>query len=76
MSEQYFRVLVDRYADGRTVCNCGCAYYSYTGVGRRGGKDVTDLPCCESGCSANQYRARDEIARRVIEEFNLKPNAN
>jgi hypothetical protein len=52
--------LVARYADDRKICNCRAAYYAL-GPGDQG--------FCQYGCSANQLCARDEIARRVLEEL-------
>ena len=62
--------LVQRYADGRHVCNCGDAYYTPCGVGLlNDGTAVTDALVCRYGCSANQLDAKKDIARRVLEDF-------
>jgi len=52
MSECW-KELVLLHADGRQVCNCGWAYYDATGR-------------CAWGCSANQIRAREDIACRIL----------
>lgn len=51
-----YHELVKLHANGRTVCNCGCAYYSPCGT-------------CEYGCSANQITARNEIATNILREM-------
>ncbi len=47
--------LVIKYADGRTICNCGDAYYDETGN-------------CAYGCSANCLNAQEYIAKRVLDD--------
>jgi hypothetical protein len=65
-----WKKLIEKYADGRPICNCRCAYYSPTGRGIDGvGIWRTDMLVCEHGCSANQITARDEIAGRVIADL-------
>lgn len=55
-NEPAWRELVARYANGRQLCNCRCAYYDETGV-------------CKYGCQANQYLTKELIARQVLEEL-------
>lgn len=59
MSDENYMVLVERYADGRKLCNCREAYQ-----GKAGG--------CDYGCSANQIFAKYEIADRVVAEFGIE----
>lgn len=74
MSDEW-QILIKRYADGRPICNCGCAYYKPVGhgsvydkaLGRR--VDKTDMLACQYGCEANQYSVKDEIARKVLAEL-------
>ena len=61
--------LVARYADGRAICNCGRAYYTEGGEVYRNGKIYHDGLYCEYGCSANQYGAKEGIAKKVLEEL-------
>lgn len=66
--------LVERFADGRPVCNCRQAYYTrnpnphsnpiYRLDGVIIGYGEPPLHCAH-GCSANKLQARDEIAERV-----------
>lgn len=68
--DENWKILVARYADGRPLCNCRCAYLTPCGRGIDAeGRRRTDLPVCESGCSANQITARDEVAARVLAEL-------
>jgi hypothetical protein len=67
MSREAWETLVVRYAAGREICNCRQAYYTPA-------KDEEERRrygerSCASGCQANQYAAREEIARRVLEEL-------
>ncbi len=65
-----WKKLIEKYADGRPICNCGCAYYTPCGHGiDRDGKRRTDMLVCAHGCSSNQITARDEIAGRVIADL-------
>lgn len=69
--------LVEHFADGRTPCNCGEAYYTNCGwalIPKPDGTyiEVHDHPACESGCSANQRRARDWIALRMAKSLGLE----
>jgi len=66
--------LVERYADGRSLCNCGNAYYSEGGEymiagGPDHGKTFHNGKHCKYGCQANQYGVKDEIASRVLAEL-------
>lgn len=65
--------LIQQYADGRPICNCGEAYYTPCGKGlvNEGGKTVrkTDMLACAYGCSANQIFAKEDIARRVLQDL-------
>lgn len=70
MAESDWNNLVERFADGRQICNCGDAYYTPCGhgsvvnaVGVR--VERTDLPICRYGCSTNQLFTKYEIAKRV-----------
>lgn len=58
MSDENYKMLVERYADGRKLCNCGKAYRGTSGQ-------------CDYGCSANQIFAKYEIADSVVAEFGL-----
>ena len=65
--DENWKSLVALHADGRTVCNCGCAYYTPCGKGIDGqGRHRTDMLTCRGGCSANQLNCRDDIAKRVL----------
>lgn len=66
----HWKTLVRRYADGRPICNCECAYYTPCGEGiDRDGEHRTDMLACQHGCEANQFNCRDEIAKRVLDEL-------
>lgn len=70
-----WKTLVQRYAAGRQVCNCGGAYYTNCGTASKldaaTGQWVTthDNPCCQHGCQANLHAVKDDIAKRVISEI-------
>jgi hypothetical protein len=68
MSREPWQKLVVKYADGRPICNCRDAYYTPCGVGYVGSEKRTDMLVCEYGCSANQIRAKEEIADKIISE--------
>lgn len=63
--DYFYQALVRRYSNGRPVCNCGDAY---EGVAEFDGKKYR---CCPGGCSTNQLTTRDEVCRRVCEEFSI-----
>ena len=68
--DKFWKMIVVRYADGRQLCNCLCAYYTPCGHGVDGdGNYRTDFLACQNGCSANLLTCRDEIASRVIAEL-------
>ena len=64
-----FKRLIEYYADGKPICNCGDAYYSACGHGFDGLTEKHDMLTCEYGCSANQINAKEYIAGRVIEDL-------
>lgn len=69
--------LIEHFADGRKPCNCGEAYLTNCGEGAVSNGDGTwterhDMPVCESGCSANQIRAKKEIGLRVVKLLGLE----
>lgn len=68
--------LIERYADGQPICNCGQAYYSPCGQGSvlEDGRWVekTGRLACKSGCSANQLSAKEYIASRVLTDLEGK----
>jgi hypothetical protein len=65
----YWKELVIKYADGRPICNCGEAYYTPYGVGiDKHGNHRTDMLACAGGCSCNQITAREEIAKKILNE--------
>ena len=72
MSGYNFEKLIERYSEGRKICNCKQAYYTNNGHARINGVDVYDYPVCDHGCSSNQIRAKEYIADRVVEEFGIK----
>lgn len=55
-----WETLIERYADGRAICNCRQAYYM-----------DAESKGCENGCQWNQYHVRDEIARRALAEMGI-----
>jgi len=70
--------LIKHYANGRTICNCGHAYCAPIGHGFISDEhgnfiESHDRPVCPGGCSANQLVAREEIARRVLEDLVAVP---
>ena len=66
-----YEKLVERYADGKQLCNCRQAYYTNCGHGYKDGIDRTDLPTCQHGCSSNQITATEYIADKICEEFKI-----
>lgn len=68
-------MLIDRYADGRSPCNCHQAWYAPIGekmITADGKTVVNDNPrCCKYGCQSNQLSAKEEIGRRVADELGL-----
>lgn len=67
-----WKLLVQKYADGRPICNCGAAYLTPCGHGfvTENGVTVkrTDMLTCQHGCSSNCMRAQEEIAQRILAE--------
>lgn len=57
--EEAFEGLVERFADGRKLCNCRHAYAMPNGG-------------CYAGCSTNQLRAKHEVAARAAELLDKK----
>ena len=65
-----WEILIKHYADGRTVCNCGLAYYSLDGKAVKvSGEEINNHPYCKYGCMANKWYAKDEIAKKVLTDF-------
>jgi hypothetical protein len=64
-----WEILVERYAEGRPICNCRQAYYSPCGEGIVNGERRSDLLVCKHGCSANQLDARDHVAKCVLDRL-------
>lgn len=64
--------LLTRYADGRTICNCGNAYYSDGGEYLRTGPNGTtrhyDGKYCKGGCASAQISAIEHVAQMVAIE--------
>jgi hypothetical protein len=60
-----FEKLVEIYANGKPICNCGQAYYSPCGEGYVNGQHRKDLLCCKDGCSANLIDAKELIADQM-----------
>ena len=62
--------LVEKFADGRSLCNCRQAYYSPIGKGISciDGHliELHNMPVCKDGCSANMLRVKEEIAERCL----------
>ena len=54
--------LIEIYADGRKICNCGKAYYS---------EDKNHNLFCAYGCSANCEFAKEDIAKRVLSDLGI-----
>ncbi len=72
MSRADWQALVKRYADGRPICNCGEAYLTPCGEGiDTQGRRRNDMLMCECGCQVNQMVAKEEIAARIRQEFNI-----
>lgn len=70
MSHDAWEILVAKYADGRPLCNCKEAYYTPCGKGIDGsGMERTDMLACQYGCSANKIFTRDEIAEKILKDF-------
>jgi hypothetical protein len=67
--ETAWEKLIQRYADGKPICNCGQAYYEACSEGiDRNGQYRTDMLGCKHGCSSNQISAKEYIASKVIAE--------
>ena len=69
-----FKKLIIKYAEGRSICNCGEAYLANCGeasiLDENGDwKKVKDYPVCQYGCSANQIIAKEYIAKRVLADL-------
>jgi hypothetical protein len=61
----YWKELIKKHAGDRKICNCGWAYLTPCGEGYVRGVKKNDILVCESGCSANQIKARDYIAEQL-----------
>lgn len=74
----YWKELVEYYADGRTVCGCGEAYSFPCGEGlvldpvSGEVEHRNDLMICRNGCSANQLDAKRDIAERVCRDLGIE----
>jgi hypothetical protein len=70
-NDKNWKALIAHYADGQEICNCGEAYYATDGTYWMTGSDQTfhDGRYCRSGCSGNQYRAKEYVAKKVIEDL-------
>lgn len=68
------RWLMEKYAGGRAICNCGRAYYTEGGTYWRTGPDGPtehhDGKFCEGGCQAAQIRAVEYIVSKMREAEN------
>ena len=64
-----WETLIERFAGGQPICNCRQAYYSMTGEAMVAGtrEILKNQPVCQYGCSTNCLRARDHVARKVLE---------
>lgn len=63
-----FEKLIERFAEGRQICNCRKAYYTPCGHGiDRDGSYSTTMNVCKHGCSSAQIEATEYIAKKVIE---------
>lgn len=69
MARSNFEKLIERYADGREICNCRDAYYTNCGHARVNGREIFNHPTCQHGCSAAQINAKEYIADRVMAEL-------
>ncbi len=67
-----FARLIERYADGRTICNCRESYLSPCGHAIVNGKEVFDAPTCKHGCTTNLIQAKYYVADRVVAEYMQK----
>ena len=68
-SDPYVGFFMERYQGSRTICNCGNAYQSHTGMAYVGGKIVHNYPICFGGCNNAQYITRKEIEKAIYKEF-------
>lgn len=69
MGIEYWKQLVKKYADGKPICNCGDAYYTPCGEGIDAeGRHRKDMLVCNHGCSWNQFDAKEQIAKKIVEE--------
>lgn len=67
-----WRALVERYADGRPICNCREAFAVMVEAVGLDGEPVRVVKKCEDGCSAALIRAKHEIGRRALEEITAR----
>jgi len=61
--------LVLHYSRGRKICNCREAYAGKV-EGYQDGRRI-QMWGCPNGCGANQIDAREFVAKKVIDEFNM-----
>ena len=62
--------LIERYADGREICNCRHAYLTKCGtVTMASGEVIRNYPICKYGCQSNQTIAQEEIAKKMAIEL-------
>ncbi len=72
MSRESWKKLVNHYADGKPICNCGEAYYSPCGEGIDGqGIMRADMLVCKYGCSAAQIQTKEDIATIVLADLGI-----
>lgn len=74
MSRNAWERLVERFADGRGICNCRQAYTTPCGVAFRDGERIENWPVCRYGCQAAQLDAKHDIATRVERLLSTAPD--
>ena len=73
ITDENWKALVRRYANGMTICNCGHAYYTNCGYAQIsdvkahcGYREVNDYPICDGGCSTAQLAAKEYVATQML----------
>lgn len=73
-NDKHWKALIEHFADGKEICNCRNAYYATDGdyqIDKGSGWETHhDGRYCPNGCNANQYDAKEYIAKIIIEDIN------
>ena len=75
-TDENWKEIIRRCADGRPICNCGHSYYTACGYAHirdesdpKGYREIFDDLVCDGGCSTAQLAAKEYVAMRTLADF-------